>query len=354
MKCIYFKGSEPIFKFTKREHVIPAGLGGGEKLPLGYVSDEANELFSSTELVALRKTFLAINRENVGPGKRGSMNAKKIKDPNIRVLKDVDFNGDNFKLGFAFAGETYVIPQIYLNFNDIESTCMPMYFATELDGQNGRKIIYNFRLDLTQFLLNKNRTFKLIEMPFKTDKHFIAIGSYNNKWFAATSHKYINMDYLSYFFLKDIVDENLEDKDDKTCGKILQNYQYQLDLNTHEFYFIYVKTAFNALALFMGVEFVSDDIFNSIREAILNVINCSNFVVHDFNVNESIINIISKSPEKSHYVIIESKENYIFAYVGFYGEKEPAIIRLTSEYKGNAFTKTLICDWQNKKEYLLS
>ncbi|MDD4562431.1 MAG: hypothetical protein PHW39_05090 [Syntrophomonadaceae bacterium] len=85
LECIYLKQTKPDLKFTKREHVIPAGIGGIEKLPSGYVSDAANEFFSSIELIALRKTFLAVNRENVGPGKRGTLNVKKVKSPSIRA-----------------------------------------------------------------------------------------------------------------------------------------------------------------------------------------------------------------------------------------------------------------------------
>lgn len=53
--CIYLKKSEPDVRFTKREHVIPAGLGGIAKLSLGVVSDEANEYFSPLEMETLRK-----------------------------------------------------------------------------------------------------------------------------------------------------------------------------------------------------------------------------------------------------------------------------------------------------------
>ena len=43
--CIYY-GDMPGLTYNKREHIFPAGLGGKAMLPKGYVSDQANELFS--------------------------------------------------------------------------------------------------------------------------------------------------------------------------------------------------------------------------------------------------------------------------------------------------------------------
>ena len=46
--CIYF-GDAPNLTYNKSEHIFPAGLGGTVTLPQGWVSDQANELFSSME-----------------------------------------------------------------------------------------------------------------------------------------------------------------------------------------------------------------------------------------------------------------------------------------------------------------
>ena len=68
-QCIYYKKSEQHLRFDKEEHVIPAGLGGIQKLQRGTVSDEANEKFSKLETVVLRNSFIGLNRMNNGPGK---------------------------------------------------------------------------------------------------------------------------------------------------------------------------------------------------------------------------------------------------------------------------------------------
>jgi len=155
--CIYYKRSEPDVHFTKREHVIPAGLGGISKLPLGSVSDEANEYFSPLEMEILRDSLLAVNRNNVGPGKRGSLNVKKVKAPTMRVIKKEDSSGENYNIGFVFAGESYIISQIAVDFNDKENSYIPSYHSTVFDIQQGKQTILDFRKNLIGFLSNTNR-----------------------------------------------------------------------------------------------------------------------------------------------------------------------------------------------------
>jgi hypothetical protein len=99
--------------------IIPAGLGGITKLPHGYVSDAANNYFSSCELRALRNSFLAINRNNNGPGRRGSLNVQHARSPVIQVFdavvpeNELDTMLVPFRLGFLFSGVVQILPQIY-------------------------------------------------------------------------------------------------------------------------------------------------------------------------------------------------------------------------------------------------
>ena len=73
--CMYGKSAEGTFE--KREHIIPAFMGGMQKLPKGSVCDEINELFSPMEFHVSQHSILALNRMFYGPGKRGSQNRKR-------------------------------------------------------------------------------------------------------------------------------------------------------------------------------------------------------------------------------------------------------------------------------------
>jgi hypothetical protein len=99
-------------------------LGGITKLPHGYVSDEANNYFSSRELRALRNSLLSINRNNNGPGRRGSLNVKNVRNPVIQVFDAVQPENEldtllvPFRLGFLFSGSVQILPQMYIQFDD--------------------------------------------------------------------------------------------------------------------------------------------------------------------------------------------------------------------------------------------
>lgn len=116
---------------------------------------------------------------------------------------------------------------------------------------------------------------------------------------------------------------------------------------------MYLKTAFNALALFKGTEFVGTKIFDEVRESIINVSNLDKFIETGNDIQVSEIVVYAKNvPDKAHYVIIRAKDGRLTAYVSFYGEK-PVILTLTDSYQGEDFVDGLICNWRNREEFRL-
>lgn len=59
--CIYL-GDAPDLTYNKRKHIFPAGLGGTVTLPQGWVSDQANGLFSSMEGELMHSSPIALDR----------------------------------------------------------------------------------------------------------------------------------------------------------------------------------------------------------------------------------------------------------------------------------------------------
>ena len=358
-QCIYYRHSTHNLHFEKQEHVIPAGLGGITKLDKGMVSDEANEMFSKIELKALRESFIAVNRMNLGPGKRGNLNFNKIKNPVMRVLQPENKNHEiEFLLGFIYAGKSYIIPQLVLIFNDVKGTVKPIFMTSPFHEDNIKEFPLDFNKKLRLFLKNHKRNFNLVKMPFQTNSHFITVGFYKGKWYAATSHEIINMDILALEILpmvEDMIKKQIFYKQNPKLPDNLPNFRYTetLNMNSDIFYFMYVKTAFNALALFKGSEFINGEIFNSVRKAIINQENLDAFInKRKMSFNQEIIAYIKGFPDKSHYVIINAKDNSINAFVSFYGEY-PATVQLTNEYLGEPFLDGLICDWKNRNEFRL-
>lgn len=348
MKCIYYKESLPC---KSQEHIIPAALGGITKLTHGVVSDKANSKFSPIELSVLRSSFLAINRESVGPGKRGSLSVKKIKEPKVRILQDFITGTDRYTLGFIFAGQTYMIPQLVIDFDDLKGTYVPLFLATQFE-QEGKETLINFKERLVDFLLDPNRTFSLVNMPFETLNHFILIGQYNRKWFAATSHKLINMDWLAFFMLDEIKNIDLKEPLPITMPSIKQHYKWGFEADTNSNLFLYLKTAFNACAYFIGEDNILRTCFDPIRQAILNISDCGTYQ-ESFDIYMMWREVYEKIPDMGHYVIIESTNQEIIGYVGFYAERVCSKVLLSPQPIDKLFTKMLICDWKHRNEYTI-
>jgi hypothetical protein len=324
------------------------------------VSDEANEKFSKLETVVLRNSLIGFNRMNNGPGKRGSLNVKKVTSPVMRVLKQEKGSPVEFVLGFIFAGQSFIIPQIALDFDIKTNTFLPMYISTVLDEQSNGDFPLDLDKKLLQLFKNKKMSWKLVHLPFETKKHFINIGHYQGKWYATTSFKKIYKNLLALDVLPMLIEKIIEPEDKnelskpEILGELLFNYTDKLNTDAATFYFMYLKTAFNALALFKGTDYVCNGIFDEIRESIIKVSNVESFIQLDKDLYDSEIEVYAKNfPDKAHYVIICAKDNRLIAYVSFYGEP-PGKVKLTDKYQGENFIDGLICDWKSREEFRLN
>lgn len=70
--CIYYPG-RPSLTYQSGEHIIQATIGGIQKLPKGYVSDQFNQALSKLELDVFREGLPGFARVLDGPGKRGKL-----------------------------------------------------------------------------------------------------------------------------------------------------------------------------------------------------------------------------------------------------------------------------------------
>ncbi|WP_057912756.1 hypothetical protein [Peribacillus muralis] len=294
---------------------------------------------------------------NNGPGKRGSFNVKKIKNPIVRVLKKEEGSPEDFLLGFIFTGMHYIIPQIIINFDgDKIST---NYMSNTLSEKSVDDFPQNLTKMLMHFFKSKKRFYKQVIMPFfympyRNNKHFVNIGYYQGKWYVATSHKQLNMDFVALTVLP-MLNKPLQESNKLNKPELLDNvilkYKDRIDTDASKFYFLYLKTAFNALTLFKGTDFISNEFFDEIRESIIELKDVKKFVLpNDKVMYETEIGEYAKNiPDKAHYVIISSRDNMLIAYVSFYGEI-PGRFKLTDKYQGEDFIDGLICDWKNRKE----
>lgn len=355
-KCIYFGNTNIQLSYNKQEHVIPASLGGKIKLPKGVVSDQANELFSSRELKAVRNTFLAINRNNNGPGKRGSFSVKKVKSPQINVFEVVSNKHDlqldtvlaPIRLGFLFCGKVHMIPQILFLINDDWSIKLPRIVADTI-SENAISSSMSFRSKLSDFIFDKNRTFIWVNSQIKTKEKYIILGLHNKKWFVSTSfgenfpRKFFRL--LEKFPLpeKILVLQT-------TIAKYHYNNQMQ-DILDDSLPFIYIKTAFNTLAFFTESNFVLQSNFDDVRKAIIDAKNLKNFFIEKPIPKWLIEWVNTHVKPKAHFVIINAENHIVEAYVSFYREPLTCSICLSKNYSGKNFRNYFVCNYMDNTEY---
>lgn len=352
-RCIYFTNNAENLKYSKQEHIIPAGLGGITKLPHGYVSNEANEFFSPYELRAFRNSFLSINRNNNGPGRRGSLNVQNVRNPVIQIFdavvpeKELDTKLVPFRLGFLFSGIVRILPQIYIRFDEMWNMKRPLYVADNY-SQNPEEFLSQFRAMLGGFLKDKNRKFIFIEAPHSVSTRFVSIGYYNKKYFICSSIQPFRLDnFASLLLLRPLPELSpylLSSASD-------YHYSYTLgDINDPAFPMVYIKTAFNTLTYLMGHSFALQSIFDRLRLSIRNTENLdqywTNSVMPQWLINWVNINV----PAKAHFVVIHGSETTIKAYVSFYREPLNSYIHLASNYTGESFKLGYVCDWQTHEE----
>lgn len=355
MHCIYLHESEKILSYLKREHVIPAGLGGKAKLPKGMVSDQANKLFSEYELIALRKTLLSINRNNNGPGKRGSLSVDKVTSPQINLFevieeeqgKHIDTEYAPVKLGFLFMGNTYILPQILFPIREDLSFKMPRLIM-DSTSKDAISSIHLFLFMLQKFIHTENKKYTLVNSEIKRNDKYILIGSHNKKWFINTS---LNDGQLEGFI--ETLEKTPLPEDIPALATSSSTYRYSYtspDLINDGMPFVYVKTAFNTLAYLKGQEFALEQQFDEIRNSIVKIKNTHKFFVRQ-SMPEWLVNWVKDEVKpKEHFVVINAEKTYVDVYVSFYREGLSEVIRLTNNYSGEPFKKGFICNWEKSQE----
>lgn len=354
-KCIYLNSNNKDLEYNSGEHIIPAGLGGISKLPKGYVSDKANNLFSKYELKALRHSMLTRNRLLYGPGKRGNQSVIREKKSKIMILKDESTRYNHWLLGYVFSGKSYLLPQLYYHFN-LKTGKLESLVIGGTNELEDKKFILTFKKELNIFLSNENRKFNYVDSEFDDYSNLINIGFYRNKWYISTNSclidvkKFLRKIYIEIQNNKITQNQTTKQTFPEMHNDVKFRFTEKIDFLNNSFFFVFLKTAFNSLAYLLGHEFILLDIFNNLREDIYYCRDVSEYLISN-NIHKEVFgDYIKDIPKKSHYVFIVSKNNKIYAYVSFYDAWYAHLI-LTNNFFGEDFAVSFICDWKNKKEY---
>lgn len=327
--CIYYKNRTDLNMAVNREHIFPAFLGGMTRLPLGYVSDEANAFFSPIEKKFSMSSIIAIERMSYGPGKRGT---EKLGTPNVKI-GEVD---GKVGLYYVFKRTSHTAPHIFLK-KDLSqisySQDKPNIPSSESD------ILDNFIIDLGMF--NGKYVDLKSEMILNDELLF---GFINEKFIIGHSqNSIINIDEISQIIDKLKTNEIHAEK--ISIGNNAPSIEIKLEEN-EDFARIYAKIGFNALAYIMGEKFVLQECFDDIREIIMGNGKSQH------NVLPTIKHIFSLLESKVHYSIFSVNNGHLIATVGLYNSWIRCFdFGILSDPRCMPSFDGFVCDWQNKKEY---
>ncbi|MGJ1327465.1 hypothetical protein [Sphingobacterium multivorum] len=333
--CIYFKDKENLH-YTSGEHIFPAGIGGIKKLPKEYVSLEFNNMISKVEQEFQRSSILALPRQFVGPGKRGSLNITKETKSKISVFRHQS-DETVFSLGYISKGKPFEIPHIILNKSTGE-------YAVSIEHSS------MINSDLKSFAENIRNALKLKTRLIKSDKldeHTVLLGiksgiEENYDCFIATQNGEINVFNENTLAAIATELENLKEFPQSESIHVVVHQSAKIGT---DFYRCSAKIALNFLASFKGKKFVLDNRFDPVRNWIVND-GENNFAQFAESLPVEFKNIF---PDESHQVFIHKKNNTLVAHVCYYNHFRSVII-LSENFIEPFQPQGFICDWKSQRE----
>ncbi len=333
--CIYY-GDTHGLTYKKREHIFPAGLGGKTMLPKGYVSDQANELFSPLELNLMHSSIISLIRAMEGPGKRGSLKPQNASTSEICTYQSDD---GTIELGYIKTGKPYTISQIH-----IDLTKTQFRFICPSDDTQPAEALEEFK----KYLLNFSGKFVSIHSK-ELQPSTIIIGVWKNKFYIAYREFLPDTQYLSdqiKLFCQKAAIKGVSSHE--THGEFKLNM-----IESPDSYRVYAKIAYNVLANFGGKQFVLDSRFDRIRNWILGGNDCKfEHLPQKFSPLPNLV-----FPPSAHFCFFTCNNGKLIAVVCLYSMWYHTFEfcdwnLLPDEYPYPGILG-FVCDWKNGKEYTM-
>lgn len=336
MSCIYY-GNQEGLTYNKREHVFPASLGCKTMLPKGWVSDQANELFSPMEEILTRRSLISTERALFGPGKRGSLTTKNAAQSDVCV--GIDEKGDRV-LSYMALGTPYNIShfcrgakqyRICLAVKDMPDAASKFISILNQFGEQTKYVT----------LTSKDISPDEVLVGYHKGKYYIAF--HPSKKDCYHIEKEIKV-FLSY---SDAVLNVNSMREEQTHVKM--GFQLQ---ETPETSRMCAKILLNTTAYLYGKEFAERPEFDEVRAWILHGLHSEKFCRLPSAVEEA--EVLHKIvPEKSHWCQFGMIQNQFVGVLCLYGFWQWVIPLAQFDeppiHEANAF----ICDWKNQKDYKL-
>ncbi len=328
--CIYF-GDRDDLTYSKREHVFPASIGGANCLPKGYVSDQANEMFSKHELIFSRNSYISMLRMLYGPGKRGSLSPKKATKSKISIHEDDE---KKYSFGYVSGGLIYTIPSL---FYDGDNQIIVSRSNTE------NRIDVGFVID--SFIHNiKSIDEKYVFFEETDFKNKMLIGWDNKNWYVAAKTKPTAPELTEIIekAVNGVTSKNKEVGRSKGSKAVKFNFVHSKDTQI-----VCTKIAINALAAIKCKDYVLREEFCNSR----NIATGNGIEDNSFLSMKVLQTYFQNVDNKSHSCTFLNIEKDFVATISLYGNITFQILLSKSFDKYFNIPRPYICDWKNRKDY---
>lgn len=340
--CIYYTDRNDL-TYTGQEHIIPAGLGGLTKLKSTFVCDQFNNKISALEQDFLRNSLVGINRELMGPGKRGNLSEKKATKSKVHLIT---FPDGSFSLGYLIKGRQVIIPYISINTNTGE---VGIGF-NNAENFNAEMALEQFKKSCTEAANLRIRSFINDKLPKNIVLRGIQVGIEENfgAFFVKNEESDFEIDHAKIAKIGVGIASG--------TGETLLTVDHAVSTQTTtwkmDYFRVYAKMAFNFLAHTMGDEFAKNLCFDRLRNWIING-GKNEFGSLTHEKSEGLLSQGINFPEFSHTILLIQQEQSIFALISLYNSSAIRI-ELTNQYRSPFPLKGIVCDWKNREEYSLA
>ena len=352
--CIYYCDKHRGLTYKNSEHIISAAIGGRRTLPKGYVSDQANNLFSKYELECIRYSPLFIERAKLGPGKRGSFNINTIDSPDVLSLEPLNRNESDYicPLGFLFLGKAYIIPQLVAIFDNNLQDCNVAYLKSDCPNFTDT-VECDWNNQIQNLLLSGKKNYKKVPVPYDTKQYFLCIGHYKKKWFVCSTLPNISIEKALFRILQR---SSLLRVSEKDLGFSLSTpafrYRREFQLENLSVAFLHAKNCFNVLALFKKAEFVRQDMFDQFRKCILSNSDWGDVLLQTNQLSPGIAQWLTKTVQKHEHVTgVYVHATDVMGFSLLYG-KSLGLFRLATGYLDAPFSSAVVCDFETGGEFV--
>jgi len=341
--CIYLPDQPGLTYFTE-EHIFPAAIGGIATLQKGFVSDQFNNRISKTEQDFIRDGLISIRRPIEGPGRRGSHSESKASKSKITVTRSTDDPG--IGLGYLKLGRAYEIPHVKLEL----LTGVFDFSYDKTEAGDHQAIINRFVNHSESCEFAKIRVFTSEHVPPDVVLFGLADGIEENftgflAHHPSTSYP-LTKEKISLFGLSVAAITNSQARSVK--------YFPQMNFNFHfkpAHLRVYGKVAFNLLCYILGREVVLQPGFDAVRNWIVKGGEYGQVSFLKEGI-DPFVDLNSKMPDSSHFVLLYQNGMVLSAVVSFYSGMAVEFV-LSDQFIGKINIDGLICDWRNKCEYRL-